>query len=182
MIGQRRVEEPGHTLTGRAAALYRQSIIHRMERAPSTGQYIYSAMFLMLIGWGGLALIIFVFSLPPLVWARWGFFALWFVGLTGLALPFTYFLNLRFPSDPPAEPNAIVRQAIWVGVYGSVLAWLQLGHLITIWVWMGLAGGLIAIEYLIRLRERARWRPPEAEDDLLSETDGYLPDNDEPTE
>ncbi len=153
-----------------------------MERDPSAGQYLFSAVFLMLIGWGGLALMILVFNLPPLVWARWGFFALWFVGLTGTALPVTYFLNLRFPSDPPAEPGAIVRQAIWIGVYGSVLAWLQLGHLITLGVWMGLAGGLIGIEYLMRLRERAQWRPPETEDDLREPPDGYKLDDDGSTQ
>lgn len=153
-----------------------------MERSPSVGQYIISGLFLMVVGWGGLALIIFVFNLPPLVWARWGFFALWFIALSGTALPLTYFLNLRFPSNPPAEPNAIVRQAIWIGVYGSVLAWLQLGHLITLWVWMGLAGGLVGIEYLIRLRERTRWRPPKAEDELPAEADEYRLDGDESTE
>ena len=57
----------------------------------------------MIIGWGGLILLFFCFEIPPLVWARWGFFALWFIALTGTALPITYFLNLRFPSDPPAE-------------------------------------------------------------------------------
>jgi len=107
-----------------------------------------------------LVLLIFIFEVPPLVWARWGFFALWFIALTGTALPVTYFLNLRFPSEPRAEPNAIVRQAMWVGFYGGTLAWFQLGHLITLWVWMGLAGGLIVIESLIRWRERARWQPP----------------------
>ena len=154
-----------------------------MERSsPSTGQYMYSALVLMLIGWGGLALILFVFNFPPFVWARWGFFALWFIALAGTALPLSYFLNLRFQADPPAEPNAIVRQAIWIGVYGSVLAWLQLGHLITLWVWMGLAGGLVGIEYLIRLRERTRWRPPEAEEGAPAENDEYLLGGDESTE
>ena len=114
----------------------------------------------MAVGWGGLVLLIFYFEVPPLVWARWGFFALWFIALTGTALPVAYYFNLRFPSVPPAEAEAIVRQAMWVGFYGSALAWFQLGHLITLWVWMGLAGGLIAIESLIRWRERARWRPP----------------------
>ncbi len=113
-----------------------------------------------LIGWGGLVLMLFVFDLTPLVWARWGFFALWFVALTGTALPLAYFFNIRFPSQPPAEPNVILRQALWAGVYGSTLAWLQLGRLVTLWVWLGLAGGLITIEYLIRLREQSRWRPP----------------------
>jgi len=119
----------------------------------------------MAIGWGGLALLIFAFNVPPLVWARWSFFVLWCMALTGTTLPISYFLNLRFPSNPPADSNAIIRQALWVGVYGATLVWLQLGHLVTLWVWMGLGGGLIAIEYLIRLRERARWRPPVSDDE-----------------
>ena len=124
----------------------------------------------MLVGWGGLALLIFVFKEPPLVWARWGFFALWFVALTGTALPIVYFLNIRFPSEPRAEANAIVRQAIWVGVYGATLAWLQLGQIATLWVWLGLAGGLIAIESVLRSRERARWRPPlEGEEESVAD-------------
>jgi hypothetical protein len=139
-----------------------------MVTAPAFRQYIYSSLILIIIGWGGLALMIFVFNEPPLVWARWGFFTLWFIALAGTALPIMYLLNQRFASDPPVEPNAIVRQALWVGVYGATLAWLQLGHLVTLWVWMGLAGGLVAIEYLIRLRERARWKPPTPDDDLLN--------------
>jgi len=143
-----------------------------MVEQPSFRQYAFSALFLMLIGWGGLALMILVFDMPPLVWARWGFFALWLVALTGTALPIAYFLNLRFPSDPPAEPRAVVRQALWVGIYGATLAWLQLGHLVTLWVWMGLAAGLIGIEYLIRLRERSRWKPP------LEDLDSYSTNSD----
>ena len=131
-----------------------------MESPPSFRQYLYSSLFLIFVGWGGLGLMIFVFNEPPLVWARWGFFALWFIALTGTSLPIMYLLNQRFVSDPPAEPQAIVRQALWVGVYGATLAWLQLGHLVTLWVWMGLGGGLIALEYFIRLRERAHWKPP----------------------
>jgi hypothetical protein len=140
-----------------------------MDQAPSARQYVFSALFLMLVGWGGLVLLILVYSVPPLVWARWGFFALWFIALTGTALPIVYFLNLRFPSEPRAQSNAIVRQAMWFGVYGATLAWLQLGQLATLWVWLGLAGGLVAIEYVIRSRERARWTPPAESDDPPAE-------------
>lgn len=132
-----------------------------MEKPPSLRQYIYSSLFLILLGWGGLALLLT--RTLPTVWPRWGFFALWFIALTGTALPLVFFLNLRFPSDPPVEPNVIVREAMWAGAYGATLAWLQLGHLVTLWVWMGLAGGIIAIEYFIRLREQARWQPPASE-------------------
>ncbi len=152
---------------------FSQSIIHAMDDAPPFQKYLRSAIFLVLVGWGGLALMILAFGMPPLVWARWGFFALWFIALTGTALPFSYYFNLRFPSDPHAESNVIVRQALWIGVYGSTLAWLQLGRLVTLWVWMGLAGGLIAIEYVIRLRERARWRPPIIDDGPPFPIDSY---------
>ncbi len=116
---------------------------------------------------------IFVLNLPPLVWARWGFFALWFTALTGTALPVMYFLNLRFRSDPPAEPGSIVRQALWVGLYGCLIAWFQLGHVLAYWMWAGLAGGLAGVEYLIRLRERSQWHPPSDIDDQGSLRDDH---------
>ncbi len=131
-----------------------------MQQPPNARQYVVSAILLMIAGWGGLALMLYVFQLPPLVWARWGFFVLWFVALTGTALPAAYFLNLRFPSEPSAEPHTIVRQAMWVGVYGCLVAWLQLGRVMAFWIWIGLAGGFMALEYVLRLRERARWKPP----------------------
>ncbi len=125
--------------------------------------YLSSTLALMVIGWGGIAAL-FYFSLP-IVWARWGFFVLGIMALTGAALPVVYFLHRRFPSEPPAESNVIVRQALWVGVYAATLAWLQLGRLVTLYVILGLAGGLIATEYFIRLREKANRRPPVISDD-----------------
>jgi hypothetical protein len=129
-----------------------------MQSQPTFRAYLPSTIFLLLFGWGGLAALI-MFTLPT-VWPRWAFFLLWVMALTGTALPFTYFFNLRFPSDPPAESNVIVRQALWVGIFGATLAWLQLGRLVTLWVIFGLAGGFVAIEYFIRIREQARWKPP----------------------
>jgi hypothetical protein len=134
-----------------------------MDEQPRFRSYLIQSLFLGLIGWGGLALLL-NFALP-IVPARLAFFILWVMALTGTALPLTYFFNHRFPSDPPADANVIVRQALWVGVYGAILAWLQLGRLVSLWVWMGLGGAFIAAEYLIRLRERARWKPPVPSDD-----------------
>ena len=79
--------------------------------------------------------------------------------------PYCLFLHKRFPSEPPAESNVITRQSFWVGVYGATLAWLQLGRLVTLNVILVLAGGLIAAEYFIRLREKANRRPPIISDD-----------------
>ena len=55
----------------------------------------------------------------------------------------------------------LVRRALWVGVYGATLAWLQLARIVNVYIIIGLAFGLAAIESLLRLRERARWRVPE---------------------
>jgi hypothetical protein len=128
--------------------------------------YLFSTLALMIIGWGGIAALLY-FSLP-FVWARWGFFVFGILALTGTALPIVYFLHHRFPSNPPAGSNVIVREAMWVGVYGATLAWLQLGRLVTLYVILGLAGGLIAIEYFIRLREKANRTPPVIVDDSPS--------------
>lgn len=125
--------------------------------------YLLSVFALLFIGWGGLAALVY-YSLP-FVWARWGFFALGIMALTGTALPVVYFFHRRFPSEPPAAPNVIVRQALWFGVYAATLAWLQLGRFVSLYVILGLAGGLIAIEYFIRLREKADRIPPSISDD-----------------
>jgi hypothetical protein len=128
--------------------------------------YLLSTLALILFGWGGIAALLY-FSLP-FVWARWGFFVLGIMALTGTALPVVYFFHRRFPTEPLAESNVIVRQALWVGVYAATLAWLQLGRLVTLYVILGLAGGLIAIEYFIRLREKANRNPPVISDDSPS--------------
>ena len=124
------------------------------------------SLLLIVLGWGGLIAIVNLAL--PFVWYRWSFFVLLIAAITGSLLPVVYFFHRRFPSGPPAEPNVIIRQAIWFGIYGATLAWLQLGRLVTVYVILGLAGGLIAIEYFTRLREKARWKPPVPSDDQPS--------------
>ena len=125
-----------------------------------------SSLLLMIVGWGGLYYIIT--QTRPFVWPRWGFFLLTLIAITGSLLPFIYFFHRRFPGENPVEANVIVRQALWFGIYGATLAWLQLGRLVTVYVVLGLAGGLLAIEYLMRLREKAHWKPPLTDDDQPS--------------
>lgn len=143
------------------------------EQDHSFRPYLAPAISLFVLGWGAAAIAIVAFT--PTVWARWLLYFGATLGLTGLALPATWFLNLRFPSDPPAGPAVILRQAIWVSVYGVVLAWLQQGRLVSLWTVLGLAAGLAAIEYLVRMREKARWQPagqpPETDEEQSSEED-----------
>ena len=135
-----------------------------METRPTSSflPYLASTISLFVLGWGAAA--IAIFTLTPTVWARWLLFFGGTLGLTGLAMPVTWFLNLRFPSNPPVGSTVIVRQAIWVGVYGVMLVWLQQARLVTLWIGLGLALGLVAIEYLIRMREKARWQPKSVPD------------------
>lgn len=124
---------------------------------PSVSSFLPTTIILLILGWGGL---FFLFQRTmPTVGPRWLFFFLWVLALTGTALPGVAFLNRRFPTVPPATPGIIIREAIWVGLYGATLAWLQLGRVLNLALGVLLASGFIAIEILVRLRERSQWEP-----------------------
>jgi hypothetical protein len=127
------------------------------QSPPSVTAFLPAALLLALIGWGGLGVLI-LFTLPT-VGPRWLFFFLSFLALTGTALPVVAFLNRRFPGEPPASQATVLRQAIWFGIYGATLAWLQIGRVLTPSLALLLALGLVLIEWLIRLRERSQWKP-----------------------
>ena len=116
---------------------------------------------LSVIGWGGLLIVLR--STVPTLGPRWLFFFLGVLALTGPALPIVFFLNLRFPSDPPVQEMVILRQALWVGLFGSTIAWLQLGRVLTMGLALILAGVFVLIEFLLRLFERSRWNPNKGE-------------------
>ncbi|HJW89608.1 MAG TPA: hypothetical protein VJ436_03095 [Anaerolineales bacterium] len=119
--------------------------------------FLPTAILLALVGWGGLFALL-KFTLPT-VGPRWLFFFLSVLALTGTVLPVVAFLNRRFPSNPSALPGAILRQAIWFGIYGPTLAWLQIGRVLTPALALLLAASLLCIEILLRLRERSQWKP-----------------------
>jgi hypothetical protein len=127
------------------------------QSSPSVSHFLPAAFILGISGWAGLFLLI-SYTLPT-VGPRWLFFFLGVLALTGTALPIVAFLNRRFQSNPPAASTVIMRQSIWVGVYGATLAWLQIGRALTLSLGMLLALGLIVIEWLLRLRERSQWNP-----------------------
>lgn len=125
--------------------------------SPSARSTLPAAIILALIGWAGLTYL-FITALPTL-WPRWLFFFFSVLAISGILLPVAAFLNRRFPTQPPATLNAIIREAALVGIYFSALAWLQLGRVLTTPLIVLLALGLVLIEFLIRLRERSRWEP-----------------------
>ena len=123
-----------------------------MDDQPSFRPFLFPTIILAIVGWGGVFLLLNL-SLPTL-WPRWSFFALLLAAFTSAALPLSFFLNRRFPTVPPARAQAIIREAIWVGVYFASLAWLSMGRVLTISLGMWIAVGVVVIEYLIRLREK----------------------------
>ena len=125
--------------------------------APPVKAYLPAAVLLMLLGWiGFLAVINFT---EPSGGTRWLFFFFAVLALTGTVLPGAAFLNRRFPSTPPAPPMAVVRQAVWAGIYLPTIIWLQIGRVLTLSLALLLALGLLLIEGLLRVRERSQWKP-----------------------
>ncbi|MCX6064199.1 MAG: hypothetical protein NT121_00340, partial [Chloroflexi bacterium] len=101
--------------------------------------------------WAGLAFLL-NFSLPNL-WPRWGFFALIVLAVTGTAIPLSFLLNRIFSANPHTMHRVVARQAVSAGVYAAVLAWLSIGRILTFSIGLWLAIGLIALEYLLHIRE-----------------------------
>jgi hypothetical protein len=147
------------------------------QKLPSFWSILWVSLFLGVIGWGGLVLLVFL-TLPTLA-PRWLFFFLLMLALSGSALPVVYFLNRRFPSDPPVDSAVVLREAMWVGIFGSLLAWLQMGRVLTTALMVVLAVGLILVEFLLRTSERSQWAPQRGEPHPPAVEDEEWPEEDE---
>lgn len=126
-------------------------------KTPSFFALLPVSILLCLIGWGGLLVLTYL-TLPTLG-PRWLFFFLVVLALTGTFLPVVYFFNRRFPSRPAVGGDIIIRQSLWFGIYGSLIAWLQMGRVLTIVLALILLCVVILVEGLLRMWERSRWRP-----------------------
>ncbi len=121
---------------------------------------------LALAGWGGLAWLVSAPLTPtgdiyhpiPGLGPHWLFFVCWLAALTGTALPFVRYLHQRFAKVQP-PPGVLLRQAMWVGLFGATCAWLQIGHILNLALVALVAAGLGGVEWFLRMRERARWNP-----------------------
>jgi hypothetical protein len=125
--------------------------------SPPVRSFLPAAILMMLSGWAGLAAILL--ATDPTAPYRWLFFFAAVIALTGTFLPLVAYLNRRFPSTPPPSSGAVLRQAIWFGVYFATLAWFQIGRVLNPGLALLLAVGLVLIEALLRLRERSQWKP-----------------------
>ncbi len=135
--------------------------------------FLWVSFILCVLGWGGLYFVID--RMEPEPGARWLFFFLLTLAFSGIALPVIYFLNRRFPTTPPVDNSVVVREAVWVGVFVSLLAWLQLGRVLNSGLAVMLAAGLMLVEVLLRLGERSAWQPSQPPETAEGEAD---PDDD----
>lgn len=117
---------------------------------------------LFIVGVLGLVLL-FTMTVPTLG-PRWLLFFLITMAVSGLVLPAAYFLNIRFPSNPPAESGILLREAIFVGIYADLLIWLQFGKVLNFAIGSFILVGFALIEFLLRWRERSRFTPGSEEE------------------
>jgi hypothetical protein len=133
------------------------------EKLPAFLPFLISSFILGVAGLVGLFLL--VDMTVPTLGPRWLFFFLATCTVSGLALPVVYFFHWRFPSETRVKPGVIVRQAVWASVYFDLLAWFQLGRVLSLPLAVALAAGLFAIEFALRLAERSRFAPKERENE-----------------
>jgi hypothetical protein len=127
--------------------------------APSSSGYrslMTAAAVLAALGWPGLLLV--MSTTLPTLGPRWLFFLLWTAAVIGSSLPFLWLINRRFATTP-APPPVLLRQAIWVGLFAGLCAWLQVNRTLSLALALLLAAGLAGLEALVRLLERSAWRP-----------------------
>jgi hypothetical protein len=127
----------------------------RERMPPDHVGVLIAALFMMVGGWLGLFQL--VTHTLPRVGPRWAFFMLLFMAITGTAIPFVRYLNVRFtPIHIELPPGGVVvRQSIWVGLFIVTCAWLQIPRVLTLPIAFFLALAFIVIEIFLRSREIA---------------------------
>ncbi len=89
------------------------------------------------------------------------FLAAILVTITGLVLPFTFFLNMRFgrrgrPRLTPPPFFMTLRQAMWVGIWAAFCVWLQMNRTLGLAVAVLVAVVLVLFELLLQIRQQAK--------------------------
>jgi hypothetical protein len=115
-----------------------------------------AAAFLAAVGWLGLLLLLN--TTLPTIGPRWLFFFLLTQAATGTSVPFVWFLRRRFGGEA-APPAVLLRESLWVGLYASGCAWLQINRSLSLTVALFLVLGLAVMEAFLLRVERSTWRP-----------------------
>ena len=87
------------------------------------------------------------------------FFFLSIIG-AGIALPFSYLIQRRF-ANQVVPGKVLIREAILFGVFLALIAWLQLGRILTNMIVVIIAVGFVILEMLLRMAEKATFKADE---------------------
>ncbi len=102
---------------------------------------------------------IFIFFEPKLG-PRWMFFFFLSIIGAGIALPFSYLIQRRFAKQF-VPGKVLIREAILSGVFLALIAWLQLGRILTNLIILVIAIGFVLLEMLLRMAEKATFNADE---------------------
>lgn len=87
------------------------------------------------------------------------FFFLSIIG-AGIALPISYLIQRRF-ANQNVPGKVLIREAILFGIFLALIAWLQLGRILTNLIILIIAAGFILLEMLLRMAEKATFQADE---------------------
>jgi len=128
---------------------------------PPFGKIFTITLFLVLIGGSGLAFTLFM--LEPRLGPRWLFFFFLVVFGAGIALPASYFIQRRFAKQI-IPSRVLVREGILFGIFISLIAWLQLGRILTNMITAIVGVGFLFFEMLLRVAEKSTFNPENDEE------------------
>lgn len=125
---------------------------------PPFGRIFLASLILALLGGGGLLFIILF--MEPTLGPRWLFFFFLTQFSAGIALPSAYIIQRRLATQF-VPPNVLIREALFFAIFVDLVAWLQLGRIITNLIIFILAAGFILLEVFLRMAEKATFKPDE---------------------
>src|SRR5512139_2024912 len=133
--------------------------MRRIELESIQSSVVITGVLLAVIAWSGLAWLII--NNMPTVPNRWMFFMLVQIAITGTSLPFVRYLHQRFSGKGGllVPATVMIRQAFLIGIFVTTCLWLRVPRLLSVPIALIAMAALAAIEFLLRLRERATWHP-----------------------
>jgi len=130
----------------------------RKSYLPPFSKILFSSIFLTILGGGGLAFIFIFFE--PTLGPRWMFFFFLTIIGAGIALPISYLIQRRFAKQI-VSAKVLIREATLFGIFLALIAWLQLGRILTNLIILITAVGFILLEMLLRMAEKATFKADE---------------------
>jgi drug/metabolite transporter (DMT)-like permease len=115
---------------------------------------MFFAVALALIGWAGVVYL--VNNVHPTLPMQAAFLALWGIALIGTVFPVLLALHRRFRGEP--SPWMVWRQSTWIGILGSLAAWLQMNRVLNMATAAIVAGLFVVIEVILNMRARQESR------------------------